>query len=195
MGTFSSQFSEAGPGGWQSGRRAMLGGMEEMVEVRDELGRPLRVVPRSVMRRGNLRHGATGIMAVNSSGQVYVHRRTDTKDVYPGFHDFAAGGVISAGEDPPDSARRELAEELGITGVVLEFMGEADYRDERIDLHAWLYRVRWDSPNVHQPSEVAWGRWMDVEEVQTMIDDPALDVMPDAVALWTAVDWRRGLTG
>lgn len=167
--------------------------MEELVEVRDEQGNPVRVVPRSVMRRENLRHGATGIMVVNSSEQVYVHRRTDTKDVYPGFHDFAAGGVISAGEEPVDSARRELAEELGITGVALEFMGEADYRDEHIDLHAWLYRVRWDGPVVHQPSEVAWGRWMDVDEVQAMIDDPTVDVMPDAVALWTAVDWRRGI--
>jgi len=48
-----------------------------------------------------------------------MHRRTDTKDVYPGRYDVWAGGCVAAGEDPVDAAHRELAEELGVTGVQL----------------------------------------------------------------------------
>lgn len=155
----------------------------------DADGHPSGQAPRSVMRRENLRHGATGILVSNSAGQVYVHRRTDTKDVYPGHHDFAAGGVMAAGEQPLESAQRELAEELGISGVELHPVGEADYRDERLDMHAWLYHVVWDGPVVHQASEVAWGGWMDPDQVQAMIDDPQVPVMPDAVAVWEAFDW------
>ena len=158
--------------------------MEEQVQLVDELGRPCGSAPRSVMRSQNLRHAATGILATTSAGQVYVHRRTDTKDVYPGRYDFAAGGVLDVDEEPLAGATRELAEELGITGVPLEPLGEGDFRDDNADFHAWLYRVTWDGPMVHQASEVAWGGWMTVDEVREMIADPARPVMPDSVALW-----------
>ncbi|MEL4359010.1 MULTISPECIES: NUDIX domain-containing protein [unclassified Luteococcus] len=160
---------------------------EEMVTLYDDQARPVGQAPRSVMRRENLRHGGTGILVTNSAGQVYVHRRTALKDVYPGYYDFAAGGVIAAGEEPDDCARRELAEELGVAGVELESLGEYDFVDERLNLHAWLYRVRWDGPITHQASEVAWGGWLDVERLEEMIADPDIDVMPDAVALWRQV--------
>ena len=92
---------------------------EEMVALCDDQGRVVGSAPRSVMRARNLRHAATGILVTNSAGEVYVHRRTDTKDVYPGHHDFAAVGVVAAVETPLVCAERELAEELGISGVPL----------------------------------------------------------------------------
>ena len=80
----------------------------------DEAGRPTGSAPRSVVRRDNLRHAATAVVVRDPYGRVYVHRRTDTKDVYPGLLDFCCGGVVQAGEDPAAAARRELAEELGV---------------------------------------------------------------------------------
>lgn len=157
---------------------------EEQVQLVDAQGRPDGSAPRSAVRRGNLRHGATGIVVVNRRGEVYVHRRTNDKDVYPGRWDLAAGGALAAGEDPLDGARRELAEELGITGVPLELLGEGDYRDERVDLHAWLYRVTWDGPVVHQASEVAWGGWMSLDGVRALAADPSRPLMPDTLSLW-----------
>ena len=49
----------------------------------DERGRPCGSVPRSRMRAENLRHAATAVVVRDPLGRVYVHRRTDTKDVYP----------------------------------------------------------------------------------------------------------------
>lgn len=160
------------------------GGMEEQVAIFDEFGRPNGSAPRSRMRAENLRHGATGILVTNSAGQIYTHRRTDTKDVYPGYFDFAAGGVIAAGEVPDRAAERELAEELGITGIPLEFVGEDDFADDHTRFHAFLYRVTWDGPVTHQASEVASGGWLDVATLRAMIADPDTPVMPDSVALW-----------
>lgn len=157
---------------------------EEQAALVDESGRVVGSAPRSRMRAENLRHGCTGILVTNTAGQVYVHRRTDTKDVYPGYLDFAAGGVLAAGEVPEQAAARELHEELGISGVPLDFVGEADFRDDHVNLHAWLYTVVWDGPVVHQAEEVAWGRWMDRDDLQALLADPSVDVMPDSVAVW-----------
>jgi 8-oxo-dGTP pyrophosphatase MutT (NUDIX family) len=41
------------------------------------------------------------------------------KDIYPGYFDIAAGGVVLSGETYDESAHRELAEELGIRNTEL----------------------------------------------------------------------------
>ena len=48
-----------------------------------------------------------------------MHRRTTTKDVYPGRYDMFCGGIVGAGESYDVCAARELEEELGISGVPL----------------------------------------------------------------------------
>ena len=121
-------------------------------------------------------------------GRVYVHRRTPTKDVYPARWDFTAGGVVLAGEDPLEAARRELAEELGVTSE-LEPLGEADYADSQTTYHAFRFVTTWDGPITPQPSEVAYGAWLSIERLLERIADPEIAFMPDSVALFS--DWLR----
>ena len=157
--------------------------MDELVALLDSEGRVCGSAPRSVMRRDNLRHAATGVLVRNSAGDIYVHRRTDTKDVYPSYYDFMAGGVVAAGENPYDAVVRELAEELGITGVELVKLPEGDYADDATTYHAYLYSCVWDGPVRHQPEEVAWGAWMSPAELIAKLDDPSWPVMPDTAGL------------
>ena len=153
----------------------------ELVALYGADGRPTgEVVDRARMRAENLRHAASHVVVRNSAGEVYVHRRTDTKDVYPGRYDFTAGGVLQAGEDPLESARRELAEELGITGVGLTVLFETDYADEHTRFHAFCYECRWDGPVRWQPEEVAWGDWVSPARLRELIAE--VPFMPDAVA-------------
>jgi isopentenyldiphosphate isomerase len=155
--------------------------VDEMVAILDADNQVTGAMPRSVMRRDNLRHAATGVVVLNPDGDIYVHRRTPTKDVYPGRYDFAAGGVVAAGEDPFHAVVRELDEELGIAGVVLTRLPEDDYADENTQYHAYLYTCVWDGPVRHQPEEVAWGAWMSPAELVAKFDEWSF--MPDALAL------------
>jgi 8-oxo-dGTP pyrophosphatase MutT (NUDIX family) len=157
--------------------------MDELVDLLDDEGRVCGTAPRSVVRRDNLRHGATGVLVRNPAGDIYVHRRTTTKDVFPGRYDFMAGGVVAAGEAPYDAVVRELAEELGITGADLVKLPEGDYADDATTYHAYLYTCVWDGPIRHQPEEVAWGAWMTPAELIAKLDDPDFPVMPDTAAL------------
>jgi aminoglycoside phosphotransferase (APT) family kinase protein/isopentenyldiphosphate isomerase len=140
------------------------------------------------MRAENLRHAATGILVRDPYGRVYVHRRTPTKDVYPAYWDFTAGGVVLEGEDPLVGARRELAEELGVTSEI-EPLGEADYADEHTTYHAFRYTTTWDGEIVPQPEEVAYGAWLSLERLLDRMADPEVSFMPDTRTLFG--DWVR----
>lgn len=159
----------------------------------DDQGLPCGSAPRSRMRAENLRHAATAVVVRDSLGRVYVHRRTQTKDVYPGRRDFAAGGVVTAGEDPLAAAGRELAEELGVTGVALVPLGEGDFADDHTRVHAFCFAVTWDGPIRWQPEEVASGEWLTPDELVAQLAADPDDWMPDTTALlgsWVA-GWAR----
>ena len=155
-------------------------------------GRVTGAVPRSQVRAGNLPHAATAVLVHDGHGRVYVHRRTEVKDVYPGAHDCFAGGVVLAGERPEDAAGRELAEELGISGVPLREVLRHWYADEHTRYLALVYLTRWDGPVVHQPEEVAAGGWMGLAELRARLGDPRWPFVPDGRQGLRELD-RRGL--
>jgi 8-oxo-dGTP pyrophosphatase MutT (NUDIX family) len=164
--------------------------MTELVPLYGDDGRPTgEVVTRAEMRAANLRHAATAVIVRDPAGRVYVHRRTDTKDVYPGRYDFAAGGVLAAGEDPYRGALREVEEELGVTGVELRPLFETDYADEHTRFHAYCYECTWEGPIRWQPEEVAWGEWVTPAHLLAMLRE--LPFMPDTVA--NLRPWLDGL--
>ncbi|PZR52117.1 NUDIX hydrolase [Xylanimonas oleitrophica] len=166
--------------------------MGELVALYDDTGRPSgQVADRAEVRARNLRHAATAVVVRNGAGEIYVHRRTASKDVYPGLHDFCAGGVLQAGEDPHAAALREVAEELGVTGVPLEPLGEADYADARTRYRAFCFTCAYDGPVTWQPEEVAWGAWVTPQRLLGMLGE--VPFVPDSPALLGG--WLRTLAG
>ncbi len=97
--------------------------LDELVEEVDRDGRVLRVVTRAEMRALRLRHRCTYVLVVTSSDELVVHQRASWKDVYPEYWDLAFGGVCDVGEDWETAARRELAEEAGLTDVDMIAIG------------------------------------------------------------------------
>jgi 8-oxo-dGTP pyrophosphatase MutT (NUDIX family) len=158
---------------------------DEPVEIVDEDGAVLEVVPRRVMRAHRLLHRCTYVLVRNPVGDLYVHRRTQSKDVYPGYFDVTAGGVCAVGESYDDGAARELEEELGITARPTFRFGHRYDGDDGHVLGA-VYDVVWDGPIRHQASEVAWGAFEPFERLeQRMARDP---FCPDGLEVYRR--WR-----
>jgi isopentenyldiphosphate isomerase len=134
---------------------------EELVDVVDDDDLVVATVTRAQMRAQRLQHRAVSIAVLSSGGQLLVHRRADTKDVWPGMWDIAAGGVVAAGETYDNAARRELAEELGIRVDALEPLGEGRFRDESVALIGRGYRCTHDGPFTFTDGEIAEVRWVD----------------------------------
>jgi len=155
----------------------------EIVALVDRSGAVVGRAERSVVRRDNLLHAATAVLVRGSSGRIYVHRRSADKDWAPSHHDAAAGGVLQDGEDPAASARRELAEELGITGVTLTPLGLSVYEDDTTRCAEHCFEALWDGPVHHADGEVVWGAWLTLAELDERLADPAWPFVPDTRAL------------
>lgn len=163
---------------------------DELIASYSPAGEVVGSVARSRMRAEGLWHAATVIFVRSSDGmRVYVHRRSPVKDVYPGLRDCWAGGVIAAGESPDDGAARELAEELGITGVPLTFLYRFVFDQPPVRCHNFVYETAWDGPVVHQPEEIVAGGWVDLADLAEQLRDPSTDFVPDGRAI--ALEWLR----
>ncbi|MEV1290829.1 NUDIX domain-containing protein [Pseudonocardia sp. NPDC049635] len=179
----------------------------EQITVFDATGRPTGVAARGTVYARSWWHASTAVALLSGDGErVYVHRRTDTKLVMPGRWDAFAGGVLGAGEQPDAGAARELAEELGVSGVPLAPLGvlRFDARALGIDTgpgtgpaglraHVHLYRAFWDGPVAHQPSEVAEGGWWSFDELRARLGSPEYPWVPDG--LWITRRWLDGDVG
>lgn len=138
---------------------------DELVDVVDEQDRVVTQATRREIRARNLRHRAAYIFVFNTQGQLFVHRRAETKDVFPGYWDVTVGGVVTAGEDYESAARRELTEELGLAGVALRRLFRLRYADAANRVYGMVYSCTCDGPFVLQSSEIVAGEWMDIDVV------------------------------
>lgn len=139
---------------------------DELVDLVDDQNRVIGSTTRREIRTRNLLHRGVGILCRNSSGRVYVHRRTTTKDVFPGMYDMWVGGVVGAGESYDDAARREIGEELGIYGPTPQPLFHHLYLGPHNRSWVALYEVIWDGPITHQESEVEWGCYLTEREIE-----------------------------
>lgn len=142
-----------------------MGSADEVVIIVDEANNEVGAVPRQEMRAGRLPHRATYILVFNSNGEIYVQKRTRTKDVFPGYYDVAAGGVVLAGESYEEGAVRELAEELGIRETPLVTLFDFFYENEYIRLWGRAFSCVHVGNLVLQEEEIESGSFMNVDEV------------------------------
>jgi isopentenyldiphosphate isomerase len=138
---------------------------DEMVAIVDEDNQVTGAVRRAEMRRRGLLHRATYVFVFDSSGRLCVQHRTMTKDVYPGYWDLCAGGVVLEGESYDVSAERELAEELGIRGVLLEPWFEFLWEEGVSRVWGKAYSCVYDGPLELQVEEVQSVEFMDVDAI------------------------------
>ncbi|MFZ4718997.1 MAG: NUDIX hydrolase [Ilumatobacteraceae bacterium] len=154
---------------------------EELVDIVDADDRVVRTVTRAEMRAQRLLHRAVSIAVLSSDGRLLVHRRADTKDVWPGMWDIAAGGVVGAGETYDVAARRELAEELGVEADQLVDLGGGRFEDDAVALLGRGYLCTHDGPFTFTDGEIAEVRWVDRADLERLMAVERF--VPDNVAL------------
>jgi isopentenyldiphosphate isomerase len=142
---------------------------DELVDVIDAAGVTIAVVTRREMRERRLPHRCTYVLVFNARGNLFIHLRTATKDVFPSHWDVCIGGVLAAGEIFAQGVRREIREELGIDANAEELF-PLHYADERTTVSAMAYRLVHEGPFHLQAEEIVRGEFVPIADVLKRIE-------------------------
>lgn len=156
-------------------------GSPELVDVVDENDVVVEQATRGEMRRRVLRHRAVFAAVVSSDGKLLIHRRSEAKDIWPGWWDIAIGGVVTAGESYDAAMVRELAEEAGIDDAVPRLLGKGVYADDEVSLVGQCYLVEHNGPVEARDGEVAEMCWVDATDLRARLERDRF--LPDSCAL------------
>ena len=155
---------------------------QEYLDIVDESGQPTgQIISRDAAHTDGILHRTAHVWVVRKTGRGYdilLQKRSEEKDSFPGLYDTSSAGHIPAGDEPLESALRELKEELGIAGTSdqLHYAGSFRIRYEK-EFHGRMFRdneVAWvyvyeKSVDIRalklQESEVSEVRWFDLDEV------------------------------
>ena len=110
-------------------------------------------------------HRIVRLFIFNAKGELLITKRAPGLASLPGRWDQSAAGHVDEGEEYRTAAERELAEEVGITGVSLEEVGktqniDTDEPDKIKKRFSTLYVGRYDGDIAFSPEEVSEVRWI-----------------------------------
>ena len=142
--------------------------MAEFFDIYDEAGNRLGIAPRSECHGNPALIHCTAHVAVMhpETGELLLQKRRMDKDIQPGKWDTAVGGHLDAGEDFETAARRELAEELGVTeNVELIHLFDSRIRNEIESENTRIFGVKLAGPFAFQTSEIDTVRFFSAAEL------------------------------
>lgn len=152
--------------------------MQEMIDIIDAQDTVLRTATREEARQKNLMHRSAHIYIFNSKGHIFIHKRTQTKDIFPGLYDMKVGGVVSSGESYLKAAKRELKEEIGAEAE-LEFLFNFRYKTKDDNFLAKVYKCIYDGPIQLQEEEIEEGLFVSFEKLKEMMTE--IKFCPDSI--------------
>ncbi len=116
-----------------------------------------------------LLHRVSHVFVFNSINQLYLQKRSIHKDIQPGKWDTSVGGHLNPGETHEQAACRELAEELGITGVLPVHLYDYIWYSERESELVRTFKVIYDGMIKFDKKEIDEGRFWTLEEIRLVI--------------------------
>ncbi len=160
---------------------------EEIFDVVNERDEVIGRAPRSEVHRRKFRHRAVHVLVFNAQGELFLQKRSMTKDTFPGAWDSSASGHLDSGEDYGVCALREVREELGVklAGTPARLF-KVEACEENGQEFVWVYQCQQEGPFVLHPEEIERGGWFAPEEVSRWIADK-----PDEFASGLVLIWHR----
>lgn len=113
-----------------------------------------------------LLHPVVHLHIFNSAGEIYLQKRSMSKDIQPGKWDTAVGGHIDYGESVEEALRREVREELGITEftptLLKRYVFESSIERELVNSFSTTY----DGEITPDPEELDGGAFWSMESIK-----------------------------
>ena len=159
--------------------------IDELFDVVDGNNRVIGRERRSVVHSKGLWHRGVYVFLLNGKGEIFMQKRAETKDLYPGLWDLSAGEHMKPGESYEDAAKRGVEEELGVEAVDVKKIGELRWTFEgsgkRDNEFNELFTSRFRGRIRLDEEEIQEGRWVGKER---LLEE--MKKTPERFTPWTA---------
>lgn len=159
---------------------------EEIFDVVNERDEIIDRRPRSEVHRLGLMHRAVHVLVFNADGQVFLQKRSMSKDRQPGLWDSSSSGHLDTGEDYDACAVREVREEIGLklprAPQRLFKLAASPQTDQE---HLWVYRCEAEGPFELDKNEIETGGWFTPAELSDWIKRRPQDFASAFVLIWS----------
>lgn len=140
---------------------------DEIFPLVDEYGNVTGQATRKECHSGSkILHPVIHLHVFNSAGDLYLQKRSKTKDIQPDKWDSSVGGHIDLGETPEIAARREACEELGITDLNLHYITKYIIETDIERELTYCFFTVYDNEFSIDEDEVSDGRFWTIDEIK-----------------------------
>src|SRR5580658_4728966 len=162
---------------------------EEIFDIVNERDEVIGQMPRPQVHREGHKHRAVHVLVFNARGELFLQKRSMTKDTFPGAWDSSASGHVDSGEDYDACAVRELREELGLVidaspPRLFKIAACAETGQEFV----WVYRLESEGPFVLHPEEIERGQWFTRSHVNELTARQPGDFATGFVLIWEKIN-------
>lgn len=115
-------------------------------------------------------HKVVHLLVQNSSGDIFLQKRAQNKDIQPGKWDTSVGGHVQYGENETEALARETQEELGVRPADPEQLYVYVWRTDVETEYVTTFCMVHEGPFYLQEEEIDEGRFWSREEIARSLD-------------------------
>lgn len=158
---------------------------EDIFDVVNERDEVVDAKPRSYVHANGLLHRAVHVLVFNRRGDLFLQKRSMTKDREPGLWVSSCSGHVDSGETYDQTAVRELREEIGLrVAQTPQRLFKVDACEDTDAEFVWVYRCESDGPFTLHPDEIERGDWFTQQQLSKWMAEKPRDFTRSFLLIW-----------
>jgi isopentenyl-diphosphate delta-isomerase type 1 len=142
----------------------------EILEIVDKDCAVIGAAPRNkVHGRNHWIHRVVHVLVFDRQMRLLLQKRSMSKSVAPGKWDTSVGGHVDFGESIEEAVSREMAEELGIRPMSLQFLYDYTHKNDFESEHVSTYLCHYDGQVSFNASEIDEVKFWDIREIHACL--------------------------